>query len=295
MPPKILIQFDTDPSASTFDGVVAVDSGVDHLFRNGGINPGNVTPLVHGAMFTRGGDALRSTAIFVGGGDVSAAEAVFEKVKSCFFGPVRVSVMLDANGCNTTAAAAVISAAKHVSLPGATVGVLGGTGPVGRRVAEMSAIEGARVVVASRSLEKADEAVKAVRLRLSDRQGGPAIEPIAVIDAAAAAELLGQCDVVIACGAAGVELVDAKTLGEAPDRLKVAIDLNAVPPAGLGGVGVMDNAKSQNGRTVYGAIGVGGLKMKIHRESLRELFAANNRVLDSAEILAIGKRIASGN
>jgi len=295
VPPKILIQFDTDASASTFDGVVAVDSGVDHLFRHGSVTPDNVTSLVHGAMFTRGGEALRSTAIFIGGSDVSVAESVFKKVKSCFFGPVRVSVMLDANGCNTTAAAAVISAGKHVLLQGATVGVLGGTGPVGRRVAEMSAIEGARVLLASRSREKADEAVKAVRLRLSAQQSGPGIDAIAVANSTDAAEMLRQCDVVIACGAAGVELVDAKTLGDAPESLKVAIDLNAVPPAGLGGVAAMDKAKEQNGRIVYGAIGVGGLKMKIHRESLRELFESNDRVLDTAEILAIGKRIASGN
>ncbi len=295
MPPKILIQFDTDASASTFDGVVAVDSGVDHLFRHGSVTPENVTPLVHGAMFTRGGDALRSTAIFVGGGDVSAAESVFKKIKTCFFGPVRVSVMLDANGCNTTAAAAVVSAAKHVAFGGATVGVLGGTGPVGRRVAEMSAIEGAHVLVASRSLEKADEAVRAVRLRLSAEQSGPGIEAIGVAGPGDAAEMLRRCDVVIACGAAGIELIDANTLDQAPESLKVAIDLNAVPPAGLGGVGAMDKAKSQNGRIVYGAIGVGGLKMKIHRQGLCELFEANDRVLDTAEILAIGKRLAAGN
>lgn len=295
MSPKILFQFDTDAAASTFDGVVAIDSGVDHLFRHGSVTPDNVTPLVHGAMFTRGGDALRSTAIFVGGGDVSAAEAVFTKVKSCFFGPVRVAVMLDANGCNTTAAAAVISAAKHVSLDGATVGVLGGTGPVGRRVAELSAIQGARVLVASRSFEKADETVTAVRLRFNAQHAGPGIQAVAVADATDAGKLLAECDVVIACGAAGIELVDAKTLAGAPERLKVAIDLNAVPPAGLGGIGAMDKAKQQDGRIVYGAIGVGGLKMKIHRECLRELFEANDRVLDTAEILAIGKRIAAGN
>jgi len=293
VPPKILFQFDTDPAASTFDGVVAVDSGVEHLFRHGSVTPDNVTPLVHGAMFTRGGDALRSTAIFVGGSDVAAAESVFKKAKSCFFGPVRVSVMLDANGCNTTAAAAVISASKHVSFDGATVGVLGGTGPVGRRVAEMSAIQGARVLVASRSIEKADEAVNAVRLRLSANDSGPGIQAVAVASAVDAGKMLAQCDVVIACGAAGIELVDAKTLAEAPESLKVAIDLNAVPPAGLGGVGAMDKAKEQNGRFVYGAIGVGGLKMKIHRQSLCELFEANDRVLDTAEILAIGKRIAA--
>jgi saccharopine dehydrogenase-like NADP-dependent oxidoreductase len=159
----------------------------------------------------------------------------------------------------------------------------------------MSAIEGARVLVASRSIEKADEAVSAVRLRLSVQHAGTGIQAIAVASATDAGKMLAQGDVVIACGAAGIELVDANTLAAAPESLKVAIDLNAVPPAGLGGVGAMDKAKSQNGRIVYGAIGVGGLKMKIHRESLRELFEANDRVLDTAEILVIGKRIAAGN
>jgi len=292
VPPRILFQFDTDASASTFDGVVAVDAGVEHLFRHGGISANNVTPLVHGAMFTRGGDALRSTAIFIGGSDVSAAESVFETVKSCFFGPVRVSVMLDANGSNTTAAAAVVSAAKHVSFGGATVGVLGGTGPVGRRVAEMSAIEGGQVLLASRTLDKADEATKAVRLRLGADAAAQGIKAVAVEDARQAGDFLAQCDVVIACGAAGVELVDAQTLAGVSEKLKVAIDLNAVPPAGLGGISPMDKAKQQDGRIVYGAIGVGGLKMKIHRQSLCQLFEGNDYVLDAAEILAIGKRNA---
>jgi len=292
VPAKILIQLDTDLAPNTFDAVVAVDAGVDHLFRHGGVTIQNVTSLVHGAMFTRGGEALRSTAIFVGGGDVTAAEGVFQKVKSCFFGPVRVSLMLDANGCNTTAAAAVISAGKHVTLSGATVGVLGGTGPVGRRVAEMVAIEGGQALLASRTLPKADEAAGAVRLRLGN-DGQAAIEPVQVEHAADANELLRRCDVVIACGAAGVELIDAETLRSAPQSLRVAIDLNAVPPAGLGGIGAMDKASEKAGRMVYGAIGVGGLKMKIHREALRELFTANDRVLDTAEILAIGKRIAA--
>jgi hypothetical protein len=295
VPPKILFQFDTDASASTFDGVVAVDSGVDHLFRHGGITPANVTPLVHGAMFTRGGEALRSTAIFVGGSDVTAAESVFEKVKSCFFGPIRVSLMLDANGCNTTAAAAVVSAAKHVSLSGATVGVLGGTGPVGRRVAEMSALQGAHVLVASRTTAKALEAVQSVRNRLTAEFAEAGIEAVELPGADQARQLLSRCDAIIACGAAGVELVDAETLANAPDRLRVAIDLNAVPPAGLGGIGPMDKAKVQRGQVVYGAIGVGGLKMKIHRQCLCELFETNDRVLDTAEILSIAQKIASAN
>ncbi len=288
---KILLQLDTDTAPSTFDGVVAVDAGVDHLFRHGGVTPENVTSLVHGAMFTRGGDSLRHTAIFIGGTDIGAAERLLHRVRKCFFGPVRVSVMLDAGGCNTTAAAAVLSAAKHVSLRGASVGVLGGTGPVGQRVAEMAAIEGSTVWLASRSVSCAAETAEAIGKRLRDRAGDASIQPFQIAGKAEAAELLTRCQVVIACGAAGVELVDADTLHAAPQALRVAIDLNAVPPTGIAGLSPTAKAVEQAGRILYGAIGVGGLKMKIHRQSLHELFLANDRVLESGEILQIGKQL----
>ena len=48
------LQLDTDPQPSVFDAVVAVDAGVDHLFRHGGVTPENVRDLVYGALFTRG-------------------------------------------------------------------------------------------------------------------------------------------------------------------------------------------------------------------------------------------------
>ncbi len=288
---KILLQLDTDTAPSTFDGVVAVDAGVDHLFRHGGVTPENVTSLVHGVMFTRGGDALRHTAIFIGGTDVGAAERLLQRVRKCFFGPVRVSVMLDAGGCNTTAAAAVLSAGKHVSLRGASVGVLGGTGPVGRRVAEMAAIEGSTVHLTSRSLARAEETAQAIGQRLQDHGLEADIQACQFAGKADTADLLARCSIVIACGAAGVELVAAETLAAAPESLRVVIDLNAVPPSGIGGLSPTAKAIERDGRTLYGAIGVGGLKMKIHRQSLLELFAANDRVLESREILQIGKQL----
>ena len=133
--PKILIQLDIDPQPSVFDGVVAVDSGVDHLFRHGGVTPAAVRDLVHGALFTRGSGELCSTAIFVGGSNVAAAEAVLEAVKKTFFGPFKVSVLFDANGANTTAAAAVLAALESMdgSLEGVPAAVLAATGPVGQR------------------------------------------------------------------------------------------------------------------------------------------------------------------
>src|SRR5206468_3577408 len=91
--PTILLQLDSDPQPSVFDGVVAVDAGAAHLFRHGGVAPEVVRDLVHGVLFTRGPADLRHSAIFVGGSDVAKAEAVLDAVKSTFFGPFRVSVL----------------------------------------------------------------------------------------------------------------------------------------------------------------------------------------------------------
>src|SRR5689334_13799436 len=104
--PTILLQLNTNPQPSVFDAVVAVDAGVDHLFRHGQVRPESVRDLVNGALFTRGPDDLRRTAIFVGGSDVAAGEAVLSAIQKTFFAGFRVSVLLDPNGCNTTAAAA---------------------------------------------------------------------------------------------------------------------------------------------------------------------------------------------
>src|SRR5215475_10609842 len=141
---KILIQLDSDPHPSVFDRVVAIDAGAEELFSYAGVKPEQVQGLVHGAIFTRGSKDLKSTAIFVGGSDVAAGEKLMaEAMKHMLpkFG-LRVSIMLDANGANTTAAAAVRAAARYMTLQDAKALVLGGTGPVGQRVARLLAREG---------------------------------------------------------------------------------------------------------------------------------------------------------
>ena len=286
MTQRILLQLDCDPQPSSFDSVVAVDAGVEHLLRYGGVEPTTVEPLVHGAMFTRGGDDLRHTAIFVGGSNVEAAEALMAACESAFFGPVRVSLMLDANGCNTTASAAVVAAGRHVDLAGARAVVLGGTGPVGRRVAQLLASDGAHVTLTSRSLDRAQRAADEVGKKSETGQ----VDAFGVDSPSRVAEVLADAQIVVGCGAAGIELADEATLTSLTE-LKVAIDLNVVPPAGLGGIGVTDKAKELGSGVGYGAIGVGGLKMKTHRAAIKSLFEANDRVLDAAEIYAIAKSI----
>ncbi|MBX9626739.1 MAG: bifunctional NADP-dependent methylenetetrahydromethanopterin dehydrogenase/methylenetetrahydrofolate dehydrogenase, partial [Gemmataceae bacterium] len=119
--PTILLQLDTDPLPSVFDRVVAVDAGAQHVFAYGGVTPQNVAPLVHGCIFTRGPKDLHRTAIFVGGSDVAAAEAVLAEVKKHLIPQygMSVSVLLDPNGANTTAAAAVRAAGRHLDLASA--------------------------------------------------------------------------------------------------------------------------------------------------------------------------------
>ena len=289
MKPSILIQLDTDPQPSVFDAVVAVDAGVDHLLRHGGVTPANVRDLVYGAMFTRGPDDLKRTALFIGGSDVAAGEAVLEAVQATFFAGFRVSVLLDANGANTTAAAAVLAALEGSggSLNGTRAAVLAATGPVGRRVARLLARLGATVAVGSRNLDRARDAAGALA-----NATGASFTPFATGTAADLLQGLSGAAVVIAAGTAGVTLLPASVRANLPD-LKVAIDLNAVPPLGVEGVKSGDKGSDRDGVKSWGALGVGGMKMKIHRQAIQDLFTTNDKVLDAEEVLAIGRALTS--
>jgi hypothetical protein len=286
---NILIQLDTDRKPSSFDQVVAFDAGVDQVLSYGDVTVDDVEPLVHGAMFTRGGNDLRHTAIFIGGSNVAAAERLLARVTKTFFGPMRVSVMMDANGCNTTAAAAVLCAQRHLPLEGVPAAVLGGTGPVGQRAARILAQAGAHVRLASRAIDRAEAACSAILAHAPQAR----VSPMA---AASIEELARACQgtqLVIAAGAAGVELLPDMARRELK-TLRVVIDLNAVPPAGIGGVAATDKGCERDGAICYGALGVGGLKMKIHKAALKRLFEQNDQVLDVAAIYETGRSLAAG-
>ncbi len=284
---KILIQLDTDLFPSTFDRVVAIDAGVDELFSYGGVTPENVESLVHGAIFTRKPSDLMHTAIFVGGSNVAAGEALLEVVRKTLFGPFKVSVIMDSNGSNTTASATVIAAARHLNLAETTAVVLGGTGPVGCRVAQLLLSQGATVRLASRSLDRSKTTCEMLAKTVDAAKLAPH-ESRSESGLAAACHL---ADLVVAAGAAGTCLITARQL-DAISTLKLAIDLNAVAPAGIEGVEVQDKARSHLHYLTYGAIAVGGTKMRIHLAAIQSLFHANDRVLDTTSIFELGKSLA---
>lgn len=283
---KILLQFDTDPLPSSFDRVVAVDAGAEEIFSYGGVTPDNVEPLVHGAIFTRSPSDLMHTAIFVGGSHVPAGEAVYERVKKTLFGPFSVSVMMDSNGSNTTAAATVLCAMKHLNLAETSALVLAGTGPVGFRVAQLLLNQGAKVALASRSMERSEEACR----RLSQLKNSSNLTPCETSSAAGMAAACDGVQLVVGAGAAGVQLITREQL-KSISTLKLAIDLNAVAPAGVAGVEVMDKAKDRDGVLTYGAIGVGGTKMRIHHAAVRRLFESNDRRFDTTAIFELGHHL----
>src|SRR5262249_29442619 len=159
---------------------------------------------VHGAIFTRGPKDLHRTALFVGGSDLAAGERLLAAALQAMipsFG-LRVSVLLDSNGANTTAAAAVRAAAKHLPLKSAKALVLGGTGPVGQRVARLLAREGAEVRLGSRQASRAAAACEAIRARVP----GAALEPVAVAGPDDLPGVVADRTLIVAAGAAGVVL-----------------------------------------------------------------------------------------
>ncbi len=284
---RILIQLDTDAQASVFDAVVAIDAGAERLLQYANVKPEQVRDLVHGAMYTRGPQDLKNTAFFIGGSNVVHGEQVYRNAIDAMFDPFRVSVMIDCNGSNSTAAAAVISASRHLDLEGSTALVLAATGPVGQRVAKILANEKCTVYLSSRSLDRSQECVDQLL-----GQGIPAHRLIAIssADQLWTDKAIRESQVVFGCGAAGVRLMTAEQLEQATE-LRVAIDLNAVPPLGIEGIGLTDKGVQRGDRVDYGALGVGGLKMKIHKASVASLFESNSRAIDCQEMMIIGRDI----
>jgi methylenetetrahydrofolate/methylenetetrahydromethanopterin dehydrogenase (NADP+) len=286
MTKKLLFLLDTDPAPSVFDTVVGYDGGADHVIGYGGVTPESVAALVDGTIYTRGPKEKQCTAIFVGGGSMTAGEAVFAAVKKRFFANFRVSAMLDSNGSNTTAAAGVALLAKAKSLAGKKAIVLAGTGPVGMRAAAMLHSEGAEVAITSRMKQRADAASKAINDRFAF-----APTPIEAFDNEARAAAVKGAQVVFAAGAIGVSLLDEKDWQNDP-TIELIADCNAQPPLGIGGIEAIDKGNERHGKIVIGALGLGGLKLKLHRACIGQLFESSDQVLDAENIYAQAKSLA---
>src|SRR5947208_12889660 len=148
---KLLLQLDSSRLPGVFDRVVAYDGGADEVMSYGGVAEADVRDLIHGCIFTRGPKDLKNTAVFLGGADIAVGEQLLGAATKAMFKPFTVSAMLDSNGSNTTAVAAV---AKMVNVAGDVRGkrvlIVAGTGPGGIRAAGHFPKAGAMVCIAAR-------------------------------------------------------------------------------------------------------------------------------------------------
>jgi hypothetical protein len=282
---KPLIQLDSDKHPSSFDRIVPYDADVDDVLSYGHVTVEDVPGLVQGAFFTRGIPDLKNTAIWIGGSNVPAGEALLAAVQKTFFGPFKVSVMLDSNGCNTTAATGVAKIVKAMDVRGQRVVVGAGTGPVGMRAAGMLASEGANVVLTSRTLERAHAAAETVSKRF-----GIKVEGAALTDDTSAKKVLEGAVALFTCGAAGAQVVSRAVWTSLPN-LKLIADINAVPPLGIEGIEMNDNGSEREGRISFGALGIGGRKMKVHRTCIARLFEANDILMDAESVYQVAKEL----
>jgi hypothetical protein len=273
---KILIQLDTDPHPSPFDAIAAYDAGVDVVLGFARVSPENLDGIVQGAMFPRGTDGLANTAFWVGGSKVRDGEAVFEASQRLFFEPFKASIMLDSDGSNTTAAAAVARVRGAMTLKGNRAAVIG-VGPVGLRTAELLRREGAKVTMLTFPPDVMEGGHRrASGIPVAQEAGFDVVEPGSSdeLDAALAGHVA-----VFAAGPAGTQILRRSGWAHV-EGLQVVVDYAAAEPAGVQGVARDDDLKEEEGVKKLGALAVGGPKMKLQKRCVQRMFEAKGTVFD---------------
>lgn len=288
---KILAYLSPEKYASLFDLIVGHDAGADVIVPYCNITPEDVRDMVHSCIFTRHPDDLKNTAIFIGGHDVNLGEQMLEKAVEAFnelpdF--FRVSVAVDPDGAYTTACGCAVKVKKAMegNLQGKKAVILAGTGPVGQRVAVLLTKEGCDVTLTSRKKGRAEQICA-----LMKEKYGADVKPMEVADDASTEKVVSDKDIVIATGPEGIQVLSKSIWSKFP-QLKVLADVNAVPPAGIEGVGIQDDCKELEGRVAIGALAIGSLKMKVHLKLVEKLFEDNKTIFDLEEVYAIANEMA---
>lgn len=264
---------------SPFDVNMAYDAGWDAVIPYAGVGPDDIAGFTQDAIFSRGPKGVKRTGIFIGGRDAVMAADMLDAARGAMVPPFQVSVFADPSGAFTTAAAMIakveqaLAKAHGASLAGRRVVVFGGTGPVGMVAALLAARAGAAVTIPGHDgLARARQAVEAlnprfgVALEAADGAAGPTRDA-----------LVAEAEVILATAKAGVRVIAAADLARA-GRLLVAADINAVPPSGIEGVGLMDDgaplAAASGDAAGCGPLAIGNLKYQVQQGLLRKMLAA---------------------
>ncbi|KGM08083.1 Methylene tetrahydromethanopterin dehydrogenase [Methylophaga thiooxydans] len=270
---------------SPFDINMALDAGYDILMPYQHVKLEEVSGLTQDAIFSRGPSGVKKTGMFIGGRDIGLAMDMLDAAKKAMVPPFEISVFADPSGAFTTAAALVACVERELKknfnkgYEGTKAVVFGGTGPVGLATAVIAALQGADTTIVDHfsidtALEFAEEA---------KRRYGVQLRATTAASDADKARLLSDAEAVFCTAKAGIQVLNASVLSDAK-QLKVAGDVNAVPPLGIEGVELMDSgtplllAKNSPNAVGIGALAVGNVKYKLQQALLRETLEAEKPV-----------------
>jgi methylene-tetrahydromethanopterin dehydrogenase len=273
---------DPTPNNSPFDVNMALDAGFDVLMPYANVKLDNVYRLTQDAIFSRSPKGIKKTAIFIGGRDMGLAMDMLKTCKQAMVPPFEVSVFADPSGAFTTAAALVACVEKVLKqqhgkeLKNCKALVFGGTGPVGIATGVIASLAGAdTALVDHMSLEIANDVAKTY-----NRSFNCSLTGAVASSNQAKAELIADADLIFCTAKAGIQVLSAEVLKRAK-RLKVAGDVNAVPPLGIEGIKTKDfgvsllNAVNVAGASGVGALAVGNIKYRLQQALLTSLLATD--------------------
>lgn len=297
--PFILHMLTPEKNLSPFDVNMALDAGWIAAVPYLRVELGEVAALVQDAVFSRSLSGVRRTGIFIGGRDAKLAADMLRAARTSMVPPFEVSVFADPSGAYTTAAAMVAIVERELrdkfgtDLGGKSVLALGGTGPVGQIAAVLAAKAGANVKIIGRQLERARNIAA-----LCNAEFGAGQTQIEGDADANKGELMKTADVVFATAAAGIEVLSAELVAQAP-QLKVAADVNAVPPSGIAGLDAHHNgtpiAGSQSGAVGVGALAIGNVKYKTQNKLLKTMYEGGKAVyLHYDDAFEVAREFAQG-
>ncbi|MFL2549871.1 MAG: NAD(P)-dependent methylenetetrahydromethanopterin dehydrogenase [Gammaproteobacteria bacterium] len=295
--PLIMHMITTAKNLSPFDVNMAYDAGWDKCVPYTEIEVDDVEGLVQDAIFSRP-PGINKTGIFVGGRDPHKAIDMLKICKKSLVPPFTLSAFADPSGAFTTAAgmiAKVEDALKNKfnqDFLGQKIVVFGGTGPVGCIAGILAASAGAKVVIMGRKKEKCEELANFCKENYLDSSAN--------ISGASNDEFdsqIAEVDIVLASGAAGIQLVSEEQLNIATS-LKVAADVNAVPPSGVTGLDAMQDCKeltaSTSGALGIGALAIGQVKYQAQSKLLKKMANSEEPIfLDFHDALELAREYVS--
>jgi len=279
---SILHMFDPMPNNSPFDINMALDTGFDILMPYSNVKLESVHGLTQDTIFSRSPAGIKQTGIFIGGRDLGLALDMMNSAKQAMVPPFEVSILADPSGAFTTAAALVACVEKELKtkhgkqLKDCKALVFGGTGPVGIATGVISSLAGATTALVDHmSLDTATDAAKEYNRRCHSNLTGA----IAGSDEEKAL-LIEDADIIFCTAKAGIQVLSSEVLAQAK-QLKVAGDVNAVPPAGIAGIHANDNGvllDQPKDAIGIGALAIGNIKYKLQHKLLELILETENPV-----------------